>query len=482
MHFTEEQTEIIDHVTSEQGLTAVSAVAGSGKTTLLIGIAERLNPESGLYLAYNKAIATEAAHKFHKNVSCLTTHALAYKSTVVPFKLKLGMFNTRSILEKVTYEVKQSVVDYLREFCLSKYTNFDKFAYDYTIPATVHKLVDSYLLKMQEAKIECTHDFYLKLFHIMLSEGNIEFQTLDFVALDEAGDTNEVTLEIFKLLPAHRKIMVGDPYQNIYAFNHTINCFDEMKDEGRLMPMSQSFRVSEDIAKRIQKFCNTFISPDFVFRGVKLTDHTIKTKAFISRTNAALIGKMIDLNNAGISFGLTRTPQQIFDQSLSLCGLKYKGFISDPTFRYLQHDVDDYYENEKIKALHSSPLAYVGALHSEDVALQQTINLIRRYSPKEIIRCYDAARANQKTNQTYTLGTAHSTKGLEFDEVTIADDLNNVVNLVLEKSASLEEMPVAYRSELNLYYVACSRAKKVLHNATVLGACKQDFIDLIQGY
>ena len=482
MRFTEEQTAIIDHVVTTEGLTAISAVAGSGKTTLLIGIAERLNPASGLYLAYNKAIATEASYKFHKNVACLTTHALAYKSTVVPLKLKLGLFNTRSITEQVTYEIKQSVVDYLREFCLSKYTSFDTFAYDYSVPATVHKLVDSYLGKMQEAKIECTHDFYLKLFHIMLSTEDVSFETLDLVTLDEAGDTNEVTLEIFKLLPARRKVMVGDPYQNIYAFNHTINCFDEMKDEGRLMPMSQSFRVSEDIAKRIQKFCNTFISTDLVFRGVKLTDHTIKTKAYIARTNASLIGKMIGLNNSGVSFGLTRTPQQIFDPALALCGLKYKGFISDPSFRYLQHDVDYYFEHDKVKNLYPSALSYLGVLHPEDVNLQQTISLIRRYSPKEIIKCYQQARTNQKTNQTYTLGTAHSTKGLEFDEVTIADDLNSVVSTALEKSAGVDVLTTACRSELNLYYVACSRAKKVLHNATMLGVCKQDFIDLIQGF
>ena len=37
---------------------------------------------SGLYLAFNKAIATEAKEKFPRTVDCRTTHSLAYRSVV----------------------------------------------------------------------------------------------------------------------------------------------------------------------------------------------------------------------------------------------------------------------------------------------------------------------------------------------------------------------------------------------------------------
>ena len=35
----------------------VTAISGAGKTTTLVNMAQAINPESGLYLAYNKAIA-----------------------------------------------------------------------------------------------------------------------------------------------------------------------------------------------------------------------------------------------------------------------------------------------------------------------------------------------------------------------------------------------------------------------------------------
>ena len=61
---------------------------------------------------------------------------------------------------------------------------------------------------------------------------------------------------------------------------------------------------------------------------------------------------------------------------------------------------------------------------------------------------------------------------LEVDEVYIADDLNVAALQVIAKMESLSipyhKLPPLAQSELNLYYVACTRAHSVLHNATVL--------------
>jgi len=72
--------------------------------------------------------------------------------------------------------------------------------------------------------------------------------------LDEAGDLNEVTLELFKLLPARIKVAVGDPNQNIYTFNHTINCFERLDGHGTTFKLSKSFRVPEHIDRTCRKF------------------------------------------------------------------------------------------------------------------------------------------------------------------------------------------------------------------------------------
>jgi superfamily I DNA/RNA helicase len=69
------------------------------------------------------------------------------------------------------------------------------------------------------------------------------------------------------------------------------------------------------------------------------------------------------------------------------------------------------------------------------------------------------------------LATCHSVKGLDADEVYIADDLNSSIHKLNERMENMRNAGMDYVlnqddiTEVNLYYVACSRAKKVLLNA-----------------
>jgi hypothetical protein len=64
---------------------------------------------------------------------------------------------------------------------------------------------------------------------------------------------------------------------------------------------------------------------------------------------------------------------------------------------------------------------------------------------------------------------------LEFDEVTIGSDMNELVGEIVTKlKTNPDYIPsVDETNELNLYYVACSRAKKVLNNALLLDTAYQ---------
>ena len=474
MKATPEQQIIIDHVKNNDGLTKTSAVAGSGKTTLLVAIAKTLkkynNASSGLYLAYNKSIATEAKKRFPKYVECCTTHSLAYRPTFDLHNLELGMFSCRNISDKIKYEDKCALVEHIRKFCLSKHLTFADYGEEHHLHEKTIELGNKYLGLMEQGEMVCTHDFYLKLFHILLAGSHIEYDKFDFVALDEAGDLNAVTLEIFNLLPTKKKIMVGDPHQNIYMFNHTINCFEVMANEGIMLPMSQSFRVSKEIASDIEDFCQRHLDPLIQFKGIEIEDTAIKTRAYISRTNASLISKMMELNERGTKYGLTRTPKQIFQIPLMLCGLKYNGFIPNPEYKHLQTDINHYFESTIIRDEYASPLSYLKSVHEDDVPLINALNIVLKYGKKAIIECYEKAQKHTSTNQPYILGTSHSTKGLEFDSVEIADDLNTVVLSVLLRARTIgaDNLSREEIGELNLYYVACSRAKKELVNATCL--------------
>jgi len=321
---------------------------------------------------------------------------------------------------------------------------------------------------MQTGKIDCTHDFYLKFFHLLLANNSITYDPFDFIFIDEAGDLNEVTLAIFLLLPAKRKVATGDRFQNIYQFNHTINCFTVLAEQGTIFRLTKSFRVAPHIATKIDTFCKKYLRQDMIFKGTKPKDNKINSRAYLTRTNAALIAKMIDLNAAGVPYGLLRKASEIFKLPLILCNLKPGHFIYDPAYKHLQEDVDLWGEDEELQEKYQSPLAYIASIYSKDFQLTQAIRLIMRHSRNTIISTFNEAKNHERKKHNYTLATVHSCKGLERDEITIADDLNNSIEDIaedIENGKTIEDLSEKEVEALNLYYVACTRAAKVLNNA-----------------
>jgi len=471
MQLTPEQQPILDYIQATEGLTLISSIAGSGKTTMLTAIAKAIPHTNGLYLAYNTSVANDSKRKFPSSTHCMTTHSMAYRATVIPLKLSVGFFNYKTITEKIKYETKWEIINSIKAFCLSKFLTYTEYADEYQLPPLYTKIATKYLGLMHSGKIDCTHDFYLKLFHILLHKGEVAYDNFDFIMLDEAGDLNEVTLEIFKLLPSPRKIAVGDPFQNIYTFNYTINCFEVLKDEGTLFQMSQSFRVPNTIATKIEHFCQSYLDSSMSFKGVPLVDPTISTRAYLTRTNSALIHKMIELNQLNIPYGLVRKAKDIFKLPLMLCSLKYQGFITDPGYKFIQADIDDWYEDQLLKDTYKSPIVYLASLYKDDIQLVQAIRLLQRHGKSVILDSYAEARKHEQSSQAYTLATVHSCKGAEFDEVTIANDLNeSTADSIksIKHGLPLSQLSPQERESLNLYYVAVTRTSKELYNATHL--------------
>lgn len=335
----------------------------------------------------------------------------------------------------------------------------------------------SVVSKMEAKELHCTHDFYLKLFHLLLYNNLVEFNTFDFIALDEAGDINPVTLEIVKLLPAKHKILVGDSRQNIYSFNHTINCFSVI--QGNSFSMSQSFRVAPSIASHIQSFCQEYIDPSMKFIGTPQSD-TITTKAFIARTNASLIAKMMELNEYHIPYSLVRSADDIFRLPKILCSLSKSTKYVPQEYKHLLEDVRDFYDDIDLVYKHKSLHSYLLHIYKDDPSISNTLKLINRYKAQGILRCYEEAKRHENAKAPLLLGSAHSFKGLEVDEVTIAEDLNASTETVMARMAILNipyaELTPNEQSELNLYYVACTRARKKLYNARMLTVTKSSIL------
>lgn len=461
MQLTTEQIAITDEVKhivsgeSSTNLIKVNAVSGSGKTSTLKAIADIAEPTHGLYLAFNKSIATEAKAKFNSNIECRTVHSLAYAYVVKGTKRTIEPFTYRSIKEKVTYETKEDILSLLKEFFASDATDLSWFD-DY--PPKLATPCKRYVNLMAEDKIPVSFDFILKIFHIYLHIGEISLPHYDLLMLDEAGDTTGVILEIFRLANAHLKVMVGDNNQNIYEFMHTINGFEKLKDEGKLFPLSQSFRVSPEIAKRVEKFCHTHLDPTLVFKGTESPPPQSPTKAYIARTNSTLIERMIHLNSRRTPYSLLRKASEIFELPLVLIFLP-KGKPVKSEYSHIKAAYDLWNREPLLQDEYPSHIRFLAKELAHDRPLQTAIRLLTKHSYKVIFDTYAIAKALPNTPQPITLCTSHSSKGLEFDEVYIENDMNTAVAAGIEQSIPLE---------LRLGYVACTRCKHSLLNCEFL--------------
>jgi len=474
MASTKEQQVAIDSAVTlfnedKEQLLKIAAVAGAGKTYTLIELSKAISPTTGLYLAYNKSIQLEAAKKFKgTSIVCKTIHGLAYGSIVKKYNISVKPFTVRDIKEKLSIGSKQFIVDMLEKFFLSNSTDITQFLASNKLPKETTTLILKYYKQMLDGKIGGGHSLYLKLYHIFLSNGEIKPPQVELLMCDEFGDITALTIEIFKLLKARLKVAVGDAGQNIYSFTHTIDGFKALKNTGTLCKLTQSFRVSNSIAKQIEVFCKETFDPEMEFKGRDLPKNTpIDSHAYIARTNATLINKMFELDSLNIKFNVTRAPSNIFSLILTLSTLKVGKPVFDTNLKWLESVARKHNELLKIKGAPQSLLQYIKKEYSEDRGIQGAISIIFTHGTGELFRIYNVAKDNESTKHYTTLTSAHAAKGLEFSKVTLMEDMNLAVTESKEKLRT-EKNPDKIdklEEEFRLYYVAISRSMVELCNA-----------------
>jgi len=141
---TDEQQAIIE-AAREGGHVAIQAGAGTGKTSTLQMVADAL-PTDALYVAYNRAIADDAAMRFPRHVTCRTAHSLAMREVGKDYRHRLNgpRRTNREIAQmmglrwlEVTSDTRLSptqvariVMDTVRRFCYSA----DEHLSDFHVP------------------------------------------------------------------------------------------------------------------------------------------------------------------------------------------------------------------------------------------------------------------------------------------------------------------------------------------------------------
>ena len=451
MRLTPEQQAIIEAARDlpKAGVLKIQAAAGSGKTFILLQIAQSLPHASFLYLAFNRSIVEEMHNKATKNMTVKTTHALAYSHILTqdypdmqPRK-EYTAFEIGEILENRNYHYIARVRQILYDFCNSSLERFSaRLGEGYQDAQKIYMM-------MKRGEIPFTHAFYLKEYQLLpAQQRRLDY---DYVLLDEAQDTNEVTLDIFLQMPC-RKILVGDEHQSIYGFRGAFNALSNINTAHKHM-LTQCFRTPQCYLDKATFFLNHFKDlPQNVWIVSQIPQSfDCATSAILTRTNAKIVE--IIAKNASDTLHIVKNPDEIFAMILSLKALQEgnRAHITAPHLQYLKKfknldEVQQYAED------------------TNEPELKYSIFVLNQYG-KDIVHLYRKAKKLYQNKEGTALLTTHTAKGLEFDRVTIEDDFSNLYEQHQKLFGQGRISEVAFQKfyeEINLYYVAITRTKKQL--------------------
>ena len=465
MPLTDEQQAVV-HSRSEA--LKVVAFAGAGKTSTLRAYAKARPERRMLYLAFNNAIAREAAGRFTPNVTCLTTHSLAFRAVGHAYRHKLAN-NIRANQAAQALELNpgdsyslghanQSLLA-LKHFMSTSCEDLDEFV-DFVSderkhqPAAIEgaaRLWQAMCDPGNEA-MPMLHDGYLKLYQ--LSAPRLDY---DMIFFDEAQDANPVTLAIIRQQSC-AKVFVGDPHQQIYQFRYAENAMADPSLTDELF-LTESFRFGDEIAAAANRLLAVKRERNPVRGGRRVPPSS--TKACIARGNAALYRRAALLAEQGDTVcwvgGIDGYRLDLLNDIWLLKAGRRSGIKDRFVARFEDFDALQGYATAQDERDLKAWIRVIEG-HSRWQAIPEEIALVRSLS------------VAQPEGATLALATAHKSKGLEFGSVELADDFPEA-ELANPVKYSRESHPVFWDDqgfrggvllpleEINLRYVAITRAE-----------------------
>lgn len=431
-----------------------------GKSFLSRQIVKELKPKSGIYTAFNKAIVEEGKNKFRNTpIECKTFHALAYQ--YVKPKIPIQALTYKCITEKIIYSEKRNVIATIDDFFVSDstdmYTYFEQKFEKHPRKDLMINLCTKYIEGMLEGTVNPTFNFMLKCLHLMLFEEKVKITT-DIIILDEINDVTAVSLEIFKLIDAPKKLGLGEPHQAIYQFLNLVDGFDALKDVATTLKLTKSYRCSIDIANRISSKMSKHLCKDFDFKG---TDKPVTNglTLYCTGTNASIVLEIYKRLNDNKSFTLLRKPSDIFAAPMAVLSASQGKTPYQKQYEFLV----DLYEDFKAQSKHANYFKFLSS-ELDDEEINNAVRLLTFLSQNKVnlFQLYNDTKKIIPDKQ-YTISTVFTSKGLEFENVIIAADLNVMFYKAIDGKVDSQTAITNKRC----YYVACSRAGNKLINSVL---------------
>lgn len=466
---TTEQAHALDLFGTGDSL-AVEAGAGTGKTSTLLLLAKSAPKRRGQYIAFNKAIVTEAQAKMPATVNAATAHSLAYKawgnrfshrlrgakrmkSIEIANRLGLDPINVPALDGKGSKQLSRTflgghVLAAVIRFCQSADLEPDVRHFPYIEgidPITdgvksysANNMVARALLPAMQAawadfmnvdgSLPYRHDHYLKAWQLSDPKINV-----DYILFDEAQDANPVMTAIVSAQQEHAQLVwVGDSQQQIYSFTGAVNALAKVPADQRAF-LTQSFRFGPEVARVANEILG-WLNAELRLVGTDTIPSTVEQiddpDAILTRTNAAAVSTVLRGQRANKRVALVGGGQEVVAFAKAANDLMDNGHTEFPDLACFESwgEVQAYVTEDQ--------------LGSE---LQLMVKLVDEFGVPTILEALENPVREQDAD--VIVSTAHKAKGREWDAVQLAGDFPT---------------ENAQDEELRLLYVACTRAKRVL--------------------
>ena len=470
---TEEQAECVKKAITGKSLK-IKAFAGSGKTTVVELISHEMKKlqKRGLYLAFNKSAANEASSSFPPNVECRTVHSMAYREVGYKYRSRLKRCTGSEIARKFKLDADREmykgrpatlgnfILKTITTYCNSDSTKITKYHTPWADLMKFHKndidlVSDTQLDIAKTARVvwdeiikpSCdvpiTHDVYLKLFCLM--EPLLPY---DFIVVDEAQDSSPVYMKMLNA-QSTQLICVGDSYQSIYGWRGAVDSMEKLETT-YTTTISQSFRFGPVIGDLATKLINTYINPiepvclcGFDKVDTVLTNSIDDIDTVLTRTNMGCLAAVMSYLREGKKVGIMggSSPLQYL----------LKGA------RDLMNGKKTYHPELSLFDSWDDVLMYTSTGGND---LKTLVKSIDKYGVDELISVLDDVSSS---NYDILISTAHKSKGSEHNRVMLWSDFPDK-----RQDRETGDWIMPNNEEINLMYVAITRAKKTL-NVTKCG-------------
>lgn len=459
---TPEQQAVVDAARSGKELV-VQAGAGTGKTSTLRMVAQALEGKSVMYLAYNKAIASEAAASFPDWVNCRTAHSLAMGTVGQRFRHRINgprqqarhiaeFFGVRwldlSEIRVPPVQIARAAINTVLRYCHSadaqilpkhvprqpRIERADHEAFALTVVPHAQRAWED--VCHPDGMVRFQHDHYLKMW--ALSEPVLK---ADVVLLDEAQDSNPVVAQVVKTQSRAQRIIVGDSNQSMYEWRGAVDALADWPADEHLY-LSQSWRFGQAVADEANKWLSQLNTPLRLTGNPAVNSQVspIQTPAAVlCRTNGEAMGEVLTMLAAGRPVALAGGGTAIRLLAEAAADLKAGRRTGHPELFVFPTwgDVQDYAHNDDAGA-----------------DLKPFVKLIDDYGTDVVLSAVDALV--DETRARTIVSTVHKAKGREWDSVKIGADFPEPI-----KDDDGKPGPIK-KGQAMLGYVAVTRARNQL--------------------